>query len=287
MVRKGDSQLTSQILEEHAEEVSFLLFSHSGSLLAFGSKDGITIIWAGADVNNNNLFRQHTLQGHGAPICCLAWSPNDQRLLTCGLQEDVRCWDVLSGASLRVYRFNDAANMISCHWCPDGQKFLTGMTNGTIAKWDLEGHARTFGTVDLYAEVNQIVNSFVLAGDDLLISLLNNDIILRDMDDMDLKVSATYTSRTCTTHVIRACSGGPGEALIASGSEDSQVFIWNRRTGELLKTLGGHVGRADNSCLNRSYRVFNKYPIASPTCRACDLYQLEPGEPIYVGIGWC
>ncbi|XP_076892145.1 WD repeat-containing protein 26 homolog [Bidens hawaiensis] len=132
---------TSQILKEHTEEVYSFLFSNDKGLLASDSKDIITINWADVNNNNcNNLSRRHTLQGHGAPICSLSWSPDDQRLLTYGLQEDMRCWDIIFSTCISVYRFSIAIKMISCHWCPDGQKFLTGITSGTIVFGIWWGH---------------------------------------------------------------------------------------------------------------------------------------------------
>lgn len=42
--------------------------------------------------------------------------------------------------------------------------------------------------------------------------------------------------------VLRSCFGGDDEALVISGSEDSQVYIWNRYSEQLLETLPGHSG---------------------------------------------
>jgi len=42
--------------------------------------------------------------------------------------------------------------------------------------------------------------------------------------------------------VIRSCFGGTNQAFVVSGSENSQVYIWHRAKGDLLKTLAGHSG---------------------------------------------
>jgi len=42
--------------------------------------------------------------------------------------------------------------------------------------------------------------------------------------------------------VIRPCFGGADERFVASGSEDSQVYIWHRASGELVNVLPGHSG---------------------------------------------
>ena len=43
-------------------------------------------------------------------------------------------------------------------------------------------------------------------------------------------------------YVIRPTFGGAADAFVASGSEDSQVYIWRRTSGALLAVLPGHAG---------------------------------------------
>lgn len=43
-------------------------------------------------------------------------------------------------------------------------------------------------------------------------------------------------------YVVRAVFGGNHSELILCGSEDSQVYVWHRESGEPLFTLGGHSG---------------------------------------------
>jgi len=42
--------------------------------------------------------------------------------------------------------------------------------------------------------------------------------------------------------VIRSCFGGVNQGFVVSGSEDSEVYIWHRKYGTLLKHLSGHSG---------------------------------------------
>jgi len=41
--------------------------------------------------------------------------------------------------------------------------------------------------------------------------------------------------------IIRSCFGGINENLVVCGSEDSQIYIWNREKGDLLAKLEGHT----------------------------------------------
>ena len=42
--------------------------------------------------------------------------------------------------------------------------------------------------------------------------------------------------------VVRATFGGSSDAFVASGAEDSQVYVWRRDGGQLLSVLRGHAG---------------------------------------------
>ncbi|KAF3943034.1 hypothetical protein CMV_030368 [Castanea mollissima] len=41
-------------------------------------------------------------------------------------------------------------------------------------------------------------------------------------------------------YVIRSCFGGLNSSFIASGSENSQVYIWNRQDTRPIEVLSGH-----------------------------------------------
>lgn len=68
---------------EHEDEVWHLQFSHAGSLLASGTKDGTAVIWEMAGPRRR-LTKRHTLKGHQGPVVFVTWSPDDSKLATCG-----------------------------------------------------------------------------------------------------------------------------------------------------------------------------------------------------------
>ena len=81
---------------------------------------------------------KHVLTGHQKPVSVVSWSPDDHQLLTCGLEEVVRRWDVSCGECLHVYEKN-GVGLISCGWFADGRGMFSGMTDKSICQWDLEG----------------------------------------------------------------------------------------------------------------------------------------------------
>ncbi|PON68138.1 Guanine nucleotide-binding protein, beta subunit [Parasponia andersonii] len=267
---------TLQVLQAHSDEVWFLEFSHNGKYLASSSKDQSAIIWEVKDDGQVSL--KHVLTGHRKPVSVVSWSPDDNQLLTCGLEEVVRRWDVSSGECLHVYEKN-GVGLISCGWFADGRGIFSGMTDRSICLWDLDGREldcwkgqRTLKISDMAVtddgkkvisicrqtaillldreanyerliEEEEIITSFSLSKDNkfLLVNLINQEIHLWNLDG-EIKVLARYKGHKRARFVIRSCFGGLEQVFVASGSEDSQVYIWHRDSGELIMSLPGHSG---------------------------------------------
>lgn len=202
---------------------------------------------------------RHTLTGHQKPVSTVAWSPDDNQILTCGIEESVRRWDVSSGSCLRVYE-KVGLGLISCGWFPDGKQVFSGVTDKSICVWDLNGKEvecwkgqRTVNISDMAVTTDgkqiismcrettillldreamiermikeeQTITSFSLSRDNkfLLVNLINQEIHLWSVVG-DLKLIAKYKGHKRSRFVIRSCFGGYDQAFIASGSEDSQV----------------------------------------------------------------
>nr|DAD37343.1 TPA_asm: hypothetical protein HUJ06_007984 [Nelumbo nucifera] len=202
---------------------------------------------------------KHKLEGHRKPVLTVSWSPDDCKLLTCGMEEVIRCWDVSSGECLLVYE-KARHGLISCGWSPDGKHVFSGVSDKSICMWDLDGKElecwkgqRTLKISDLAitndgkeiitvcqetavllldreAKVEKLIKevqpitSFSLSRDSnfVLINLLNQEIHLWSIEG-DPKLIAKYKGHKRTRLVIRSCFGGFNQAFIASGSEDSQV----------------------------------------------------------------
>ena len=208
---------------------------------------------------NGGVTLKHRLSGHQKPVSSVSWSPDDHQLLTCGVEEAVRRWDVSSGECLHVYE-KPGVGLVSCGWFPDGKCIFSGVSDKSICMWELDGKElecwkgqRTLRISDLeitsdgkqlistcrdnaillldreakvetLIEENQTITAFSLSRDNrfLLVNLLNQEIHLWNIEG-EINLVAKYKGHKRTRFVIRSCFGGLEEAFVASGSEDSQV----------------------------------------------------------------
>ncbi|KAF3942632.1 hypothetical protein CMV_030731 [Castanea mollissima] len=75
---------------------------------------------------------------YGKSACSVSWSPDCNELLTCGVEEAVRRWDVSSGECLHVYE-KAGVGLVSCGWSPDGKWIFSGVNDKSICMWHLDG----------------------------------------------------------------------------------------------------------------------------------------------------
>ncbi|KAG8370848.1 hypothetical protein BUALT_Bualt13G0026000 [Buddleja alternifolia] len=265
-----------QILTNHQNEVWFVQFSNNGEYLASSSSDCTAIIWKVQD--DNKVTLKHTLSSHKNPVSFVAWSPDDTMLLTCGNMEVLKLWDVETGTCKHTFG-NDGFVVSSCAWFPDSKRLVCGSSDPKkgIYMWDCDGNEikswkgmRMPKVLDLAVTPNgenlisifsekeiRILNvatsgerviseehsitSLSISGDSrfLIVNLNSQEIHMWDVAGEWLK-PLVYKGHMQKKYVIRSCFGGLNSMFIASGSEDSKVYIWNRRSCDPIEILSGH-----------------------------------------------
>lgn len=231
-------------LSGHMDEVWFVRFSHNGKLLASASKDKTVIIWDAARVYSGAIVGaeaiRHRLEGHSSDICCLAWSPDDTRLLSCGNDSSIFLWNVSTGEHVRTFK-KHTKHVVSCVWMPHGRTFFSGSADKKLYEWDAES-GETVATYPTSREIQDVALS--KNGKRLVCCLSDNNIVVYDT------VTRTSVSRISEKMYITSCSlADDGRSLlvnITSNSQDqkknvsdSDMHIWDIATGNLLKKFTG------------------------------------------------
>ncbi|PRQ25652.1 putative transcription factor WD40-like family [Rosa chinensis] len=267
---------TVQILTEHKDEVWFVQFSHNGEYLASSSSDCTAIIWK--VLEDGSVILKHTLWSHLKPVSFVAWSPDDSKLLTCGNGEVLKLWDVETGTC--KHTFGDHGFIVSsCAWFPDSRRLVCGSSDPEkgIYMWDCDGNElkawrgmRMPKILDLAVtpDGENLISIFsdkeirilnvgtnterVISEDHSITSLSisrDSEYFIVNLNSQEihmwdvagkLEKPLKYMGHRQSKYVIRSCFGGVNSTFIASGSENSQVYIWNRRNSTPIEVLYGH-----------------------------------------------
>ena len=146
-------------------------------------------------------------------------------------------WD-LTGNELNCWEGHLTLKISDLQLTCDGKKIISRGIETAILLLNIESQEEKWIVED------QSITSFSISDDEkfLLVDLLNGEIDLFAIDGDDIKFISKYRGHKRSRFIVRSCFGGFEQSFIASGSEDSQVYIWHRSSGDLVQVLPGHSG---------------------------------------------
>eukprot|EP00299_Pterocystis_sp_00344_P017654 c8848_g1_i2.p1 GENE.c8848_g1_i2~~c8848_g1_i2.p1 ORF type:complete len:534 (+),score=134.67 c8848_g1_i2:175-1776(+) len=266
-------QHTLFVLEEHNDEVWAVGYSPDGTYMASASKDGLVVIW----LVTEEYRVLHRILTHDQHLSFLSFSPNSTMLITCGGDAKlIKIWDVKTAKSLKT--FSPHNTVVTCvGWLPDNRRFVSG-SHDRLVMMDIDGReifqwavlpihdlrishdgrrmvGLPFQKRILLFDLDDLGDPEIMDCDDLMTSIDispdsrlavvnatqgNGELHLIDLAERC--VVKVLRGHVHTRLVIRSRFGSIGSNFIASGSEDSNVYIWNYKFGSMLQKLEGHTG---------------------------------------------
>ncbi len=220
MVRLWDTR-TGRLrssLAGHKDWIVAIVFSPDGETMASGSCDwdyhrgrntaffaerdpGCNSQWKLWDTATGKLERTVTLPGR---MLRLAFTP-DGKALACGVGKDVRLYDLAPGTTDRVVTSHDF-NVTSLAFTPDGHAIISGSHDHTVKRVDLATDQVEWCAPGHLEQVNSVAVS------------RDGSLLVTGSSDYRFAVRVLNTS----------------DKGLASGA----VWLWNARTGCLLRQLG-------------------------------------------------
>jgi len=76
-----------------------------------------------------------SLNGHSAPVICVAYSQDGQLVLTGSADHTAKIWDAERGKELKTLT-GHRGQVMSAAFSPDGQRVVTGSTDHTVKLWN-------------------------------------------------------------------------------------------------------------------------------------------------------
>jgi WD40 repeat protein len=228
-------------LSGHTAEVSDVSFSPDGTILASGSIDGTVRFWS---VEGGQLLRtiDSILLGR---VLNVEFSPAGNLIAVGGHRCFVELRHTSSGIFFRsvpqprcVERYNGPVSFWGIDFTSNGQQIVTGegraCCGGSIQRREVE----TYTPPTLLEGYQLRVRDLKVSADDstLVIALVGSPVFwLMDLDDGSLL--QTYDGHTFR---INSVAISPDGAVIASGSRDRSIGLWDLG-GAFLSRLEGHA----------------------------------------------
>lgn len=243
----------------HTDSVLAVAFSPNSKLLVSGSSDETVSLW---NADTGELIR--TREEHTGPVNAVAFTPNGERFWSAGNEDGAICsWHSIDGGedakmaymptdvftatafsfggetSARAFdSFSDEA--IVKAFSKAGRKVeggfvrLTGIYQGGHSGFISTEHTDSVNVLALYASGKTVVTGSA----DKTIQLWNIE-DLWDIEDTD----PTKLLHTLTGHAggITAMDFSVNGKLLASGSTDKTVRLWDVATGQHLHSLTRHA----------------------------------------------
>jgi WD40 repeat protein len=218
---------------------SSVAFSTDGRLLASDiierCDQNVIKLW---DLKTGEI--KHTLSGHKfstfGRVFAINFSPNGQLIVSASKDKTIKVWNVCTGRVTRtLLGHSQAVRAVSIS--SDSRVIASADEEGVIKLWNLETGEIT-KSIDASIFVKSIAfspNSKFLAigGDDLQ----GGEDYIRILNLESKEIYSLYGHQDQVNSVFF----NPDCQILATGSKDSEIRLWNIKTGKTVCTLSGHT----------------------------------------------
>jgi WD40 repeat protein/transcriptional regulator with XRE-family HTH domain len=198
-------------LPAHSGFVVCVALNADGRLLVSGSWDGTVGLWDG---RGGGLLA--SLQGHTGPVFGVALSADGGLLASGSWDGTIRLWETGSGRLL-VTLPGHTGGVWSVALSADGRLLASGGLDGSVRLWEARSGWRDGGEPSAGRADSQAADTSPATG---------------------WRPLATLEGHTAGVRCVTLSADG---GLLASGSEDATVRLWEPGSGRLLATLQGHT----------------------------------------------
>lgn len=248
-------------LRGHRSPITKVLFHPVYSVMVTSSEDATIRVW---DYETGDY--EKTLKGHTDAVQDLAFDHSGKFLASCSADMSIKLWDFKLYECVKTLHGHDH-NVSSLAFLPSADFLLSSSRDKTIKMWEVA----TGYCVKTFTGHREWVRCIKVRPDGLMVASASNDQTIRvwvvatgeckaDLTDHDHVVETVCWAPDNSLPAINDSVGGDKSksammSILASGSRDKTIKIWDINSGICLITLVGH----DNWVRDLQFHPGGKY----------------------------
>jgi RNA polymerase sigma factor (sigma-70 family) len=234
------------------QDVRCLVADPDGRLLATAGEGATVQLW---DAATGKPLQ--ALDGHGKFVWAVAFAPDGKRLATASQDETVRLWDVATGKLLHKFDAR-GAEVRAVAFSPDRRVLAAAGSPRSLLLWDAASGKQLASLTGLREEVRSL--AFFRRDQGLRLATGNG---AGTVEILDLPDSATLRRSSADRALpvtplharghrsgVYATAVSPDGKVIATGSQDCTVRLWDAVTGKEFRRLEGHIDWVCDLCFS-------------------------------------
>jgi WD40 repeat protein len=229
------------VLRGHAGRVAVVRFSPDGTRILTRSDDATLRLW---DAETGELAA--VLRGHGGSGEAFAvepvFTPDGSYIVSGGLDGTVRLWDLRLVERQGILR-GHGSFVYDVAFRPDGEEVASAAWDGTVRLWDATTGRQT-GCLEHTdpAQKNRFLSGVAYGRDGRQIVTAGRELGVTLWDATTFKRQQAWRIATSYSGTDSRAVLNPAGTVVAAGSVEGLVHLWDAVTGKPVATLEGHKG---------------------------------------------
>jgi len=236
-ISQDDWQLYHTITNQIHSPINTIALSPDSQILASGEDDKSIKLW---DLKTQQLIAN--LKGHTQAITAVKFNPNGTILATASDDKTIKLWDIQTLTIIQTLSgHSHAVKSLAFH--PHGL-LASGSWDKTIKIWDI--NTGKIWDINTGLELHTLtghklqVNAVAFSPQGEFLASASYDKTVRIWQIQNGKYNLLTTLLGHTWAVLTVAFSPTNQNLLATGSGDNTIKLWDINTGELISTLSGH-----------------------------------------------
>ncbi|MCF2147701.1 serine/threonine protein kinase [Desmonostoc muscorum LEGE 12446] len=257
--------------------VNGLAFCPEGKILASANDDKNIKLW---DLNTKKVIA--SLSEHRQAVKSVAFSPDGKILASASDDKTIKLWDINTFKEISTLLGHSHA-VKSVTFSPDGQILASGSWDKTVKLWNVN----TGDQICTLTGHKLQVNSVAFSPQGQIIASASYDRTIRLW-----QISSQKEFKNCPCYTLSGILSGhawavltvafsPDGKVLATGSDDKTIKLWEVNTGQLISTLSGHSW----SVVSVAFTADGKTLISASWDKTVKLWKVSTAEEIVTLCG--